>query len=287
MAVQKPLNDVPPWVTDRIRCCVLSDPADADTVATLEINLAVLRRSDLDLWHAGMVPAGADGRAWVWARLREADLIMIVLSPSFLAAEESAELVQAAFARQKDEGTRLFPILARNVLLAGTPFEGKVLLPKDKKPLRTRSNAEDAYVEIAIIVRETVKQLRELRPAAAAAESASPAPNAGIAPRVATPPPGPRLLDTVPYPWSTPHAQRLHELLATAYDSVASAAAIAKDAGVPVVRWDSSGAPWEAWKRLIDLAVKSGTLRALVDAVLRDAGVQGIWKPIREAIGEP
>jgi WD40 repeat protein/type II secretory pathway predicted ATPase ExeA len=119
-------------------------PEDAPFRDALEKHLSALkRRGRIELWHEARVLAGGAWEAETWARLGEADMVLLLVSPDFVASDRLwNELLGRALQRSEREGVPVIPVLVRAVDIAETPLCGLQALPMSGEPIGDAGNDE-------------------------------------------------------------------------------------------------------------------------------------------------
>jgi CheY-like chemotaxis protein len=146
----------------------------------LQDHLAILeRRGVIRSWHDRAIVPGHDWSQEIDQHLREADLVLLLISKDFVASDYimGVELGLAMQRQQRGEAT-VVPILLRPVDLQpedahDMPFVNLLKpqgLPRDLKPVTTWSNRDEAWTQVASGLRATVNAIRALRPALPAPE---------------------------------------------------------------------------------------------------------------------
>jgi V8-like Glu-specific endopeptidase len=124
--------------------------SDLPFAEDLEKHLAPLRSAGkLSVWHRGKAHPGSTPSDDAARELRAADLVLIILSPDYVASTEHIEEAKNALERSKREGVRVVPVLARPSSWELTPLGGLQPLPQDRCPLVLQQSADQAYVDIA------------------------------------------------------------------------------------------------------------------------------------------
>jgi tetratricopeptide (TPR) repeat protein len=131
---------------------------DEDLRAQLEKHLGPLQREGMiTLWHQQQIIAGANRQLEVDHALATAHLVLLLISPDFLADEACHIVMQRATQRHLRNEARVIPILLRPVDLGGTLIEQLKPLPGNGKPITTWSNRDAALAEIAAGIRATLE----------------------------------------------------------------------------------------------------------------------------------
>jgi len=130
----------------------------------LEHHLSVLRHEKLiTTWHKRQIAAGDNWQRELDHRLRTASLILLLISPDFLASDYlyGVELQQAMQRHEMNEAC-VIPILLRPCDWAGTPFEDLQIIPRSHQALTQWDNLDAGFAEIAKDIRTTLKTMHQL-----------------------------------------------------------------------------------------------------------------------------
>lgn len=137
---------------------VIHAPEDERFVRELSTHLTPLRRADeLELWHPGMIVAGARRADEIELHLQRASLILVLVSADLLDSDGTSHQLDRALARAKAGSARVVPILVRPALLAGTGLEQLLALPRDHRPMSSRPDRDEAWAEVAFEVAQLVR----------------------------------------------------------------------------------------------------------------------------------
>jgi hypothetical protein len=126
----------------------------------LEKHLSALERQKLiDGWHDRRISAGQQWKDAIDAHVSSAEIILLLVSPDFLASDYCYEIEMATALRRHRERTAVVvPIILRAVDWTGTPFAHLQALPRDGKPVTSWLNRDEAFLEIAQGIREIVSR---------------------------------------------------------------------------------------------------------------------------------
>lgn len=111
---------------------IVSHPDDFELVRGFKRQLApLLRKNALEVWHRGDVLPGEDVGTAECQQVAAADVIVVLLTASFLEDEQCSELVERAVTRHRDSSALVVSILGRDCLWEATPLaeHGVKLLP--------------------------------------------------------------------------------------------------------------------------------------------------------------
>lgn len=141
--------------------------ADEDARIELEKHLAMLKRTNkIICQYSRSASGGQDAISETAAHLNESQIILLLISPDYIASDEVFNNdVAQAYALYKAGLARVIPVLLRPTYDWEETFFGKLQpLPKDKIPIKSRSsrNREQAFYDVAQGIKEVVKQLTSI-----------------------------------------------------------------------------------------------------------------------------
>src|SRR6266849_5350658 len=116
--------------------------------ASLETHLAILKRNGvLQIWHDRKITPGLDLDKQIDSHLRTADLIILLVSPDFIASDYcySTEL-RLAMELNASGRARVVPVILRPVDWRDAPFSKLIALPTDAKPITICNNRDKAFL---------------------------------------------------------------------------------------------------------------------------------------------
>ncbi|WP_437570886.1 toll/interleukin-1 receptor domain-containing protein [Sorangium sp. So ce542] len=132
-------------------------PEDADYRDSLATHLDVLCTAGvIASWHSGMVTPGEDWREAVDREIGKADIVVFLVSASFLASKscQSAEL-GPALGRWRQRRVILLPVIVRACDWAASPIARLKVFPAGGKPVATWPHQDDAWAEVTRTIRVT------------------------------------------------------------------------------------------------------------------------------------
>src|SRR2546429_9213317 len=111
--------------------------ADQELCRKLEDHLSSLKYSGkITIWQDQEIPAGANWEGQIHTHLNEADMILLLISSSFIASKYCwNKEVQTALERHKAGAARVIPILLKPTLWQDTPLGQLQALPTEAKPI--------------------------------------------------------------------------------------------------------------------------------------------------------
>jgi hypothetical protein len=134
---------------------------DEDLKEELEVHLSALKRqSKIKPWQDRVIEAGTEWDAEIKAQLEAAQIILLLVTPRFMASDyiNDQELKQA-MARHEAGTARVIPIILKPVDFKGTPFEKLQALPTDAKPITLWDNQDKAFMKVVEGIRRVVESL--------------------------------------------------------------------------------------------------------------------------------
>jgi TIR domain len=127
----------------------------------LEEALALLKREDrVSGWHDRRIGAGEDWKGWIDVHLESADIILLLVSASFIASDYCWDVeVRRALDRQDRGEAQVLPVILRPCDWNGAPFGKLQALPKDARAITTWTNRDEAWTDVAKGVRRTIERI--------------------------------------------------------------------------------------------------------------------------------
>lgn len=139
--------------------------ADEEFKDRLLDHLALLKNERLvEPWHDRQLLAGEDYTAKIDHEIAKADIVLLLISPNFLASPfcSSRELHHAMNRYEKGK-TRVVPIIVRKCPWRSASFAKLTALPQDGKPIVSWTDRDDAFRNIVRGVRDLAEALRKRR----------------------------------------------------------------------------------------------------------------------------
>src|SRR5215471_18330733 len=117
----------------------------------IEKHLSILKRSGLIVaWHDRRIGAGDEWRDQIDAHARSANIILLLISPDFLASDYCYNIeMKLALERHSTGAAVVVPIILRPVDWSDAPFAELQALPRDGKAVTTWTNRDEAFATIA------------------------------------------------------------------------------------------------------------------------------------------
>ena len=124
----------------------------------LEVALKTLQRQGLvEAWHDRRIVAGdpVDGR--ISKELERADVILLLVSPDFIASDYCYDLeTRRAMERHQSGTARVIPVILRPCDWHPTPFGKLLTTPKDGKAVTTWPDQDVALLDVSQSIRSAL-----------------------------------------------------------------------------------------------------------------------------------
>ncbi len=131
----------------------------------LEKHLSQLRREGkIAEWSRRKIVPGRDSAHEIDANLLSASLILLLISPDFLASDYCyGQDMQRALERHKSGVAQVIPLLLRPVDWEKAPFAHLQYLPRNGQPITLRPNQDEAFLVVARDIRRTIEASFQLQ----------------------------------------------------------------------------------------------------------------------------
>ncbi|MGH0028981.1 MAG: toll/interleukin-1 receptor domain-containing protein [Myxococcota bacterium] len=141
-----------------IRVFVSYSHRDEPMREELEVHLAALKRQGvIEVWHDRCIDAGNDIDREISAELERAELVLLLVSPYFLASDYCYDIEMTRALRRHEAGeARVIPVILHPCDWHGAPFGKLRATPTDGKPISKFANSHDAYLEVVSDIRAAV-----------------------------------------------------------------------------------------------------------------------------------
>jgi hypothetical protein len=138
---------------------------DEDYKDELIVHLASLKRQGkIRAWQDRDIEAGAEWDAEIKQQLESAEIILLLITPRFLASDYCFDLEMQRAVQRHGEGTaRVIPIIVKPCDWQGTPFSKLQMVPKDAKPITRWVDQDEAFLDVVKGIRRTVESLQSNR----------------------------------------------------------------------------------------------------------------------------
>ncbi len=140
----------------------------------LEIHLTMLKRQGvIETWHDRRLLAGDVIDQGISAKLELADIVLLLVSPDFLASEYCYGVeMSRAMERHREGSVRVIPVILRPCEWHQAPFGKLLATPIDGRPVTKFANLDDAFLQITQAVRAATVQ--SSRPSALLSTASAP-----------------------------------------------------------------------------------------------------------------
>ncbi|MFZ3209240.1 MAG: TIR domain-containing protein [Geobacteraceae bacterium] len=150
--------------TKKIRLFYSYSHKDEDLREKLETHLTNLKHKGLiDDWHDRKINAGNLWASQISKELENADIILFLVSPDFLASKYCYDIeAKRAIALHSEGKSIVIPIILRECDWEGSPFDKFQGLPRDMKPIISSHwhNVDEALKDVVLGLKRTIKGIR-------------------------------------------------------------------------------------------------------------------------------
>ena len=129
--------------------------------AELDAHLKLLQRQGvIDLWNDRKIVPGDDWRRRIDDRLAQADIILLLVSPDFLASDYCyEEEMKTALRRHSERSAKTIPIIVRDVDWRRSPFAGLQALPAEALAISKWQDRDSGWRSVAEGIVQAVEEL--------------------------------------------------------------------------------------------------------------------------------
>ncbi|MDZ8107598.1 MAG: tetratricopeptide repeat protein [Nostoc sp. DedQUE12a] len=134
---------------------------DEELREELEKHLAtLLREQTITSWHNREIIAGQEFQAEINKYLKRAGLILLLVSPDFIASDYHWTVEVTRALEQNAAGkARVIPVLLRHADWDNPPIDKLSPLPSNRKPIKSWSDRDEAFLEVVKGIRQEVARL--------------------------------------------------------------------------------------------------------------------------------
>ena len=129
----------------------------------LKKHLMPLKRQGLiEMWYDREISAGMPWEEEISKRLDGAQIILLLISPDFIASDYcyGVEMTQAL--QRHEAGTaQVIPVVVRPVDIQGTPFAHLQFLPRDARPVTSWEKIDEAFLDIVKGIRTVLERYND------------------------------------------------------------------------------------------------------------------------------
>ncbi len=144
-----------------VRVFISYAPEDKVLFEHLGKHLSTLKQQGfVDAWHDQRIGPGEHWDEALEHQLESARLFLLLVSSDFLASDECHDRqMKRALERERRGEAKVIPILARKCDWEHTSFKDLVPLPRDRRPVTSWPNSDEAWTEVALGIREAITKL--------------------------------------------------------------------------------------------------------------------------------
>jgi hypothetical protein len=137
--------------------------ADEGIRDQLEKHLAGLRRRGvISAWHDRRITAGTELDKAIDSRISTADVILLLISPDFIASDYCYEREMGLALERHEKGeARVIPVILRPCDWHGLPFGKLLATPTDGRPVTKWPNIDEAFLDVVIAIKRALEELGE------------------------------------------------------------------------------------------------------------------------------
>jgi hypothetical protein len=122
---------------------------------------ALLRQQVITEWQDRKLVAGQDWGREISAHLQAASVILLLVSPDFMASDYCWDLEMVhALAMEKRGDAVVIPVIIRPVDFQDAPFSHLQALPTDARPVSRWDDHDEAWVDVVRGIRKAIGQIR-------------------------------------------------------------------------------------------------------------------------------
>jgi hypothetical protein len=129
--------------------------------AELAKHLKLLERQGvLKSWSDRVLTAGSEWRGQIDAQLDAADIVLLLVSPDFIASDYCYDVELAhALRRHNTGGCVVVPVFLREIDFSGAPFSELQGLPTDAQPVAKWADRDAAFADVARGIRKLARTI--------------------------------------------------------------------------------------------------------------------------------
>lgn len=126
----------------------------------LEKHLTMLKRQGfIETWHDRRITAGERVDTAISANLESADIVLLLVSPDFLASDYCYEREMLRAIERHETGLSIvIPVILRACDWHDAPFGGLMATPKDGKPITQWSDIDSAFLDVTTAIKAALRK---------------------------------------------------------------------------------------------------------------------------------
>lgn len=124
----------------------------------------LVREGAISTWHDREIAAGDGWRNKIDAELESADIVLLLVSSSFIASDYCYDIeLKKAIAGHTTGQKRLIPVIVRPCDWKSTPFSEMQSLPKDSVAVSLWTNRDEAWLDVIAKIRGVIADIHTKR----------------------------------------------------------------------------------------------------------------------------
>jgi hypothetical protein len=129
----------------------------------LEIHLSMLKRQGfISAWHDRRILAGSELDSSIDEELKTADIILLLVSPYFLASDYCYDVeMKQALAMHENNTAVVIPVILHPCDWMDAPFGKLMATPDDGLPISKHANMHEAYLKVTKAIKKVVGEKKE------------------------------------------------------------------------------------------------------------------------------
>jgi hypothetical protein len=127
----------------------------------LETHLSMLKRQGIiEPWHDRRIDAGSELNETISQELESADIILLLVSPYFLASSYCYDVeLQRAIEKHKQGKVKIIPVIVNPCDWKNSPLADLLVIPTDGRPISKYPNYHDAFLEVTAAIRNVAEKI--------------------------------------------------------------------------------------------------------------------------------
>ncbi len=118
------------------------------------------RRGNITAWYDRAVEAGAEWEAQIKDKLETAQVILMLISPAFMASDYCYDIeMQRALERHEEGTARVIPVILRPCDWREAPFSKLKAMPEDGKPVTQWGDRDTAFLNVVQGIKRALESL--------------------------------------------------------------------------------------------------------------------------------
>lgn len=133
---------------------------DEPFMCELEVQLVSMQRNkEIEIWSNRMIKPGEDWDKIIKSELLDADIILLLVSPDFIASEYCYDIeVKAAIEMHNQSVVKVLPVIIRHCDWQSTLFADIQVLPKDGIPVIEWKHRDEAWLDVVKAIRQVINK---------------------------------------------------------------------------------------------------------------------------------